>query len=91
MDYMDYRKCDVCKKIADLKVCSSDIAPIAFAYCENCLNKGLEPYSALLGLLITAGSFENMKPVYQDFILYNLKEQDIAFEKYIEDAGSVAL
>lgn len=42
-------KCDVCGKEAN-NICSSACGAISFAYCDDCLAKGLEPYSAIVGM-----------------------------------------
>lgn len=44
-------KCAVCGKDSDTNVCcSSSCVPITYCYCTDCLSKGLEPYSALVGM-----------------------------------------
>lgn len=43
-------KCDVCGKEANTKVCASTCGAISFAYCDECLNAGREPYHALVGM-----------------------------------------
>ena len=43
-------KCDVCGKEAETVVCCSSCGAISFAYCQECLNTGREPYNALVGM-----------------------------------------
>lgn len=43
-------KCDVCGKEAETVVCCSSCGAISFAYCQECLNSGREPYDALVGM-----------------------------------------
>lgn len=43
-------KCDVCGKEAETVVCCSSCGAISFAYCQECLNAGREPYNALVGM-----------------------------------------
>lgn len=43
-------KCDVCGKETETVVCSSSCGAISFAYCQECLNAGREPYDALVGM-----------------------------------------
>ena len=43
-------KCDVCGKEAEIFVVCSSCGPISFAYCQECLNAGREPYDALVGM-----------------------------------------
>ena len=44
-------KCDVCGR-EDLNtiVCSSSCGATSFSYCPSCLQNGIEPYSALVGM-----------------------------------------
>lgn len=43
-------KCDVCGKETNTFVACSACGAVSYAYCEECLNNGLEPYSALVGM-----------------------------------------
>jgi hypothetical protein len=43
-------KCDVCGKETKTTVCCSACGAISFAYCDECLHTGREPYSALIGM-----------------------------------------
>ena len=43
-------KCDVCGKETQTIVCCSTCGAISFAYCEECLMAGREPYDALVGM-----------------------------------------
>lgn len=43
-------KCDVCGKETDVFVCCSSCGGISFAYCQECLRAGREPYDALVGM-----------------------------------------
>ena len=43
-------QCNVCKKEAKTTVCCSACGAISFAYCNECLEAGFEPYSALVGM-----------------------------------------
>jgi hypothetical protein len=43
-------RCDVCKKETETTVCCSACGAISFAYCDTCLEGGIEPYSALVGM-----------------------------------------
>lgn len=50
----DIRKCEVCGKEREVHVRSSACGPISFAYCEECLKCGAEPYGALVSYLACA-------------------------------------
>lgn len=43
-------KCSVCGKETETFVACSACGAISFAYCKECLDKGLEPYDALVGM-----------------------------------------
>lgn len=43
-------KCDVCGKETKTFVACSSCGAVSFAYCEKCLDDGLEPYGALVGM-----------------------------------------
>ena len=43
-------KYDVCGKETNTIVCSSSCGAISFHYCAECLNTGIEPYDALVGM-----------------------------------------
>lgn len=43
-------KCDVCGKEAETVVACSSCGAVSYAYCRECLNGGLEPYDALVGM-----------------------------------------
>lgn len=59
-------KCEVCGKEAETTVVCSTCGAISFAYCQSCLNQGIEPYDALVGM----GIFSNdMNKTYKTRIL----------------------
>jgi predicted amidophosphoribosyltransferase len=62
MTFKDYKlpgTCNVCGKETDVVVCASTMGAISFAYCEDCLNKRLEPYWAMVSYISCAGKFPN--------------------------------
>lgn len=43
--------CDVCgKEVQHTYVCCSACGATSYRYCLNCLNNGIEPYGALVGM-----------------------------------------
>lgn len=48
-------KCDVCGKEAETVVCCSSCGAVSYAYCQECLNAGREPYDALVGMGLIYG------------------------------------
>lgn len=59
-------KCDVCGKETETFIACSSCGGISFAYCGECLNKGLEPYDALVGMGLY---FDEISEEYKEQIL----------------------
>lgn len=59
-------KCDVCGKETETFVACSSCGGVSFAYCAECLNKGLEPYDALVGMGLY---FDEISEEYKEQIL----------------------
>lgn len=83
-------KCDVCGKEAETVVCCSSCGAISFAYCQECLNTGREPYDALIGMGLTSDIFN--KSYKQQILLPSLRffgktieEFDVDVEKNLSD------
>ena len=72
-------KCDVCGKEAETVVCCSSCGAISFAYCQECLNSGREPYDALVGMGLTSDMIN--KSYKQQILLPSLQ----FFGKTIEE------
>ena len=49
--------CEVCGKNAPVVVCASAFGPVSFAYCEECLKAGLEPYRHMVNYVSEAGEY----------------------------------
>lgn len=50
-DMSALKQCDVCNQLSsDTQVVCSACGGVSFRYCANCLSKGIEPYSALVGM-----------------------------------------
>lgn len=64
-------KCDVCGKETETFVACSSCGAISFAYCQECLNAGREPYDALVGMGLTSGCIN--KTYKQQILLPSLK------------------
>lgn len=76
-------KCDVCGKEAETVVCCSSCGAISFAYCQECLNSGREPYDALVGIGLTS-NFIN-KTYKQQILLPSLRFFGKTIEEFDED------
>ena len=81
-------KCDVCGKETNTVVCCSSCGAISFAYCEECLNVGREPYDALVGMGLTSDCIN--KTYKEQILLPSLKFFGKTIEQFdadVEQAG----
>lgn len=60
-------KCDVCGKETETYVVCSTCGAISFAYCQECLDNGIEPYDALVGMRLYCSDISNK---YKNEILF---------------------
>lgn len=59
-------KCDVYGKSTEVKAACSGYGPVTYAYCQECLNKGLEPYSGVVTYIACGGHFpKNINAMYK--------------------------
>lgn len=76
-------KCEVCGKEAEIFVVCSTCGAISFAYCQDCLNQGIEPYDALVGMGIPSNYINK---TYKNSILYpSLKFHGKTVEEFDAD------
>lgn len=61
----DFRQCDACGVIGHVRVASSGIGAVSFAYCASCLVNGIEPYGAIVASVWAVGSWADIHPVEQ--------------------------
>ena len=79
-------KCDVCGKERETFVAASAYGPISFAYCEECLANGLEPYSAIVTYISHAGHFpDDINEFYQKDVRRQLILHGVSEEQFIKD------
>lgn len=79
-------KCDVCGKETDVAPLASAYGAVSWAYCKDCLNKGLEPYGAVVSYISCAGHFpEDINEAYVNDVRRILKEFNITEEQFIKD------
>jgi hypothetical protein len=84
--------CAVCGKETDVVACASSMGAISFAYCEDCLNKGLEPYNAMVDYIACAGRFpDDINAAYQEHCRNICRELNISEEKFIADVDKSML
>lgn len=79
-------KCDVCGKEDKTFVAASAYGPISFAYCEECLRNGREPYSVIVAYIACAGHFpDDINEEYQEDVRRQLVLHNISEEQFIQD------
>ena len=79
-------KCDVCGKEGEVFVASSVYGPISFAYCEECLISGREPYDTMVAYIACARHFpEDINVMYQEDVRKQLKLHGVSEEQFIKD------
>lgn len=79
-------KCNVCGKEGETFVSTSAYGPMSFAYCEECLASGREPYDAIVAYIACAGHFpEDINEEYQKDVRMQLKLNGVSEEQFIKD------
>ena len=79
-------KCDVCGKEADCIVAASAFGPMSFAYCDECLQQGKEPYRAIVDYIACAGYFpDDINETYQKEVRRQLKLHNVSEKNFIDD------
>jgi hypothetical protein len=79
-------KCDVCGRETKTYVAASVFGGVSFGYCKECLEKGAEPYSAMVSYIACAGRFpEDINPQYQAYCRHVLAALNISEEQFIKD------
>ena len=79
-------KCDVCGKEGEVFVASSAYGAVSFAYCDDCLLIGREPYWAIVSYIACAGRFpEDINEEYQKDVRRQLELHSINEEQFIQD------
>lgn len=76
--------CNVCGKESDYThVCCSACGATSYRYCLTCLNKGIEPYSALVGMGLP---YESINDNFKEHILNpSLKFHNRTVEQFNAD------
>ena len=49
--------CDVCGEHEAVQIACSAYGAASYAFCSECLSKGLEPYDAIVSCIACAGHF----------------------------------
>ena len=83
-------KCDVCGRDANCTVAASAFGPISFAYCDDCLRQGKEPYGAVVDYIACAGHFpDDINEIYQEEVRRQLKLHNVSEKDFIRDVDAV--
>jgi hypothetical protein len=81
-------KCDVCERKVKTVFRASKFGPVSFEYCESCLEKGLEPYWAMVAYISAAGSFpDDINSDYVSLVRRILKELNVSEQQFIKDVN----
>lgn len=59
------KRCDVCGANTETFVCCSACGGMSFAYCEECLKAGAEPWGVLIDYISIAGHYP--EDINEDF------------------------
>lgn len=79
-------KCDVCSKEDEVFVGASTMGAISFAYCKECLQKGLEPYWAMVSYIACAGRFpDDINEMYRSEVRHILEGLNKTEDEFIKD------
>lgn len=76
-------KCNVCSKKSEVFAACSSCGGVSFSYCKECIDKGLEPYVALVGMGLY---FDEISENFvQQILLPSLKFYGKTPEEFDED------
>lgn len=79
-------KCEVCETEGPVVVVSSRLGPISCAYCEECYDANLEPYSIIVPAIWTCG-WNNMAEKYKNIIEKSLIKMGKTLDEAFDDAA----
>ena len=78
-------KCDCCGKEGMVWVAASPCGAISFAYCEECLTSGREPYDAVVARLYGIDSMEGVAEWFKPSIHATLKAEGKTTDELFQD------
>lgn len=82
-------RCDVCGNPARV-VAASAYGATSYAFCDDCLEKGLEPYSGVVAYIACAGYFpEDIDEVYRADVRRMLPLWGKTEEEFIRDVDEM--
>ena len=86
-------KCDICGKEANCTVAASAFGCASYAYCDECLRRGKEPYKAVVAYIACAGHFpDDINETYQKEVRRQLKLHNVSEKDFINDVdGAIKL
>ena len=84
-------KCDCCGKIKDVVTAASAFGG-SYSYCMDCLNKGAEPYHAMVDYIACAGRFpDDINDTYYALVRMALEGLGVSVEQFRKDVdGAIA-
>lgn len=85
---LDIGVCECCRKEPAVGVAASAIGPISFAWGQNCLRAGVEPYWLLLGCFGDLGP-DGLADWAQELLTRSLEYHGKTAETFWADAAKV--
>lgn len=83
-------KCDVCGEVKDV-VTAASVFGGSYSYCMDCLNKGAEPYHAMVDYIACAGCYpKDISTTYQALCKMALNALGISEKQFIKDVADAA-
>lgn len=83
----DTLKCCICGKPATMSCCS--INNTSRAYCDDCMDMGIIPYSDLVGMCLYSDEFN--EDIMKNVVIPTLNYFEKTFEEFNKDVGDLIL
>lgn len=77
--------CDVCGENEAVGVAASSCGPVSFAYCQECLSAGREPYGALVAYVCGAQSMDDLAEWIHPVVKATLSAEGKTEEEFFAD------
>lgn len=81
--------CNVCDKNEAVGVFASSCGAVSFAYCQDCLDAGREPYGALAAHLMGASGMEDVAEWAKPIVRATLKAEGKTEEEFFQATAAM--
>ena len=82
--------CDVCGKREAIQIACSAYGATSYAFCPECLSKGLEPYGAVVSYIACAGHFpQDIRVEYVEDVRRMLPLWDKTEKEFVWDVETM--